>query len=99
MANCRTEITIPSGIWTKIIDGKTSGRVFEKKVLNSGYLTLEYDDPGDDPNVLIVPVSPNSETAEGIVFDNKEWIFRSSKMTYVWAAPVGSIDGLFTVTI
>jgi hypothetical protein len=98
MANSRNEIEIPAGVWTKIIDGKTAGRVFEKKVLNKGYITLEYNDTGDNPNTLTIPITPNSETVEEMVFENKEWIHQSSVNGYVWVAPVGSEDGLLVIT-
>ena len=98
MANNRDEITIPINTWTKIIDGVTNARVFEKKNLNEGYITLEYDNVADNPNTLSIPVDPNSETAEAMVFENKDWFFSSSAAGYVWVAPVGDEPGLLVVT-
>lgn len=98
MANLRTQIALIAGVWTKIIDGKTSARVFEKKVLNNGYITIEYGALADNPNTLVIPISPNSDTVEDMVFIGKEWIYESSPLAYVWAAPVGDVDGILVVT-
>jgi len=99
MANLRTQKAIPAGVWTLIINGKTSARVFEKKVLQGGYITLEYGDAADNPNTLTIPVSPNSDTAENMVFRDQEWIYENSALGYVWAAPVGDVDGILGVTV
>lgn len=98
MANLRNEIAIPAGVWTLIIDGKTSARVFEKKVLHGGYITLEYGDAADDPTVAPVAISPNTDTVEDMVFVNKEWIYENSVLGYVWVAPVNDVDGILVVT-
>lgn len=98
MANLRTQKEIPAGVWTLIINGKTSAKVFEKKTLNSGYITLEYGAAADDPNTLTIPVSPNSDTAENMVFRDQEWLYENSGLGYVWAAPVGGVAGILVVT-
>ena len=98
MANLRTEIEIPSGEWTLIIDNKSAARVYGKKVLNDGYVTIAYDDGVSDPNAPLEPITPNTETVEGMVFENNEWIFSNSVAGYVWAAPRGDEDGLLVVT-
>lgn len=97
MANARTEIAIPAGEWTLIIDNKTAARVFKKKT-DVDYMTLHYTTGAENPNTIPVDVDPAAETVEAMVFKDGDWDFSNSAAGYVWAAVVGTVDGLLTVT-
>ena len=98
MTNLRDEISIPDGIWTLIINGKTNARVSQKLVLTEGYMTIAYDDSISDPNALAVPIQIISDTVEKMEFIKGEWIFKNTVAGYVWAAPYGSNPGNLVIT-
>lgn len=96
MADKRINFPIPPDTWVLVLTASTSATLY-KEDTGPNYISLLYDDVGDDPNSLH-PLPENPGTAQLMFTDGVIEDFNDSVPTYYWVACKSSKSGTIIVT-
>ncbi len=96
MADKRTNFPIPTNTWVLVLTAATSATMY-KEDTGPNYVSMLYNDVGDDPNTL-EPLPSNPDTAQLMFSDGIIEVFSDSEATYYWVACKDGKSGSIIVT-
>lgn len=96
MADKRINFPIPANTWVLVLTAKTSATIY-KEDTGPNYISMLYDDVGDDPNTL-EPLPSNPDASQLMFSDGLIEDFSDSVATYYWVACKAGKSGSIIVT-